>query len=67
MQPFLYLDDADRELVESTRRSHDRLGFAAQRTTVRYLGGCSWTTRPTCRGRSPTTWASIWTSRTPRC
>ncbi|XXZ47486.1 DUF4158 domain-containing protein (plasmid) [Streptomyces cavourensis] len=38
LERFFFLDDADRELVESKRRSHSRLGFAAQLTTVRYLG-----------------------------
>ncbi|WP_228045008.1 DUF4158 domain-containing protein [Streptomyces ferrugineus] len=32
------LDDADRALIESRRRSHDRLGSAVQLTTVRYVG-----------------------------
>nr|WP_225859655.1 DUF4158 domain-containing protein [Streptomyces albicerus] len=31
-------NDADRELVEAKRRSHNRLGFAVQLTTARYLG-----------------------------
>nr|WP_282204920.1 DUF4158 domain-containing protein [Kitasatospora fiedleri] len=38
LERFFFLDDANRELVESKRRSHNRLGFAAQLTTVRYLG-----------------------------
>ncbi|MEV6332663.1 Tn3 family transposase [Streptomyces sp. NPDC051909] len=38
LERFFFLDDADRKLVESKRRSHNRLGFAAQLTTVRYLG-----------------------------
>lgn len=38
LERFFFLDDVDRELVESKRRVHNRLGFAAQLTTVRYLG-----------------------------
>lgn len=38
LERFFFLDDADREMVEGKRRAHNRLGFAAQLTTVRYLG-----------------------------
>ncbi|MGX9891389.1 Tn3 family transposase [Streptomyces sp. NPDC002276] len=38
LERFFFLDDADRELVEAKRRSHNRLGFAVQLTTARYLG-----------------------------
>ncbi|MBC9713484.1 Tn3 family transposase [Streptomyces sp. TRM66268-LWL] len=38
LERFFFLDDADREMVEGKRRSHNRLGFASQLTTVRYLG-----------------------------
>jgi hypothetical protein len=27
LERFFFLDDADRELIESKRRSHNRLGF----------------------------------------
>jgi hypothetical protein len=38
LERFFFLDDADRELIEGKRRSHNRLGFAVQLTTARYLG-----------------------------
>ncbi|MYT79285.1 protein of unknown function (DUF4158) [Streptomyces sp. MnatMP-M77] len=38
LEQFFFLDDADRELIEPKRRAHNRLGFAVQMTTVRYLG-----------------------------
>jgi hypothetical protein len=38
LERFFFLDDADRELIEGKRRAHNRLGFAAQLTTARYLG-----------------------------
>jgi hypothetical protein len=32
------LDDADREAVQAKRRAHNRLGYAVQLTSVRFLG-----------------------------
>ncbi|MFJ3780082.1 DUF4158 domain-containing protein [Streptomyces sp. NPDC090075] len=39
LERFFLLDDADRELIESKRRAHNRLGFAAQPTTCA-ISGC---------------------------
>lgn len=35
---YFFLDDADREAAQATRRSHNRLGYAVQLTSVRFLG-----------------------------
>lgn len=65
LERFFFLDDAERELIEGKRRSHNRLGFAAQLTTARYLG-VFLATRPTCRLKSSTTWPSSSASGTRR-
>jgi len=35
---YFYLDDADHQRLSGKRSEHNRLGFAVQLTTVRYLG-----------------------------
>ncbi|WP_331761108.1 Tn3 family transposase (plasmid) [Streptomyces anulatus] len=38
LERYFFLDDADREAVQAKRRAHNRLGYAVQLTSVRYLG-----------------------------
>ncbi|MGO4614721.1 DUF4158 domain-containing protein [Nocardia sp. 2YAB30] len=38
LERFCYLDDVDRRLIAARRRDYNRLGFAVQVVTVRYLG-----------------------------
>ncbi|MFE2195523.1 Tn3 family transposase [Streptomyces olivaceus] len=38
LERYFFLDDADREAVQAKRRSHNRLGYAVQLTSVRFLG-----------------------------
>ncbi|MEU1216374.1 Tn3 family transposase [Streptomyces sp. NPDC005790] len=38
LERYFFLDDAEREAVKAKRRVHNRLGYAVQLTSVRFLG-----------------------------
>ncbi|WSJ92003.1 DUF4158 domain-containing protein [Streptomyces sp. NBC_01320] len=38
LERYFFLDDADRDVAQAKRRAHNRLGYAVQLTSVRYLG-----------------------------
>jgi len=38
LDKYFYLDDKDRELINTCRRDYNKLGYALQLTTIRFLG-----------------------------
>lgn len=38
LDKYFYLDDKDKELIKACRRDYNKLGYAIQLTTVRFLG-----------------------------
>lgn len=38
LDKYFYLDDNDKELINACRRDYNKLGYAIQLTTIRFLG-----------------------------
>jgi len=38
LDKYFYLDDKDKELINACRRDYNKLGYAIQLTTVRFIG-----------------------------
>ena len=66
LERYFFLDDADRMLVKSKRRKHNKLGFAVQLSTVRYVGRFLDDPLDGCRWSWSSTWPSSWASPTRR-